>query len=188
MKKIGVLALQGAFIEHIDRLKSLGAEGFEIRQPRDVHGDIDGLILPGGESTTMSKLLHDLELFAPLDTMIRGGLPVFGTCAGLLLLAKDVTNHGAPGFGTMDIVAHRNAYGRQLGSFYTESDFAGCGKVPMTFIRAPYIFSAGDGVEILAETSGRFVAARQRHQLVTAFHPELGEDTTVHRYFLEQVI
>jgi len=186
--RIGVLALQGAFIEHIGRLRELGAECFEIRQERDIRAPLDGLILPGGESTVMGMLLRDLNLFDPLLSMLRGGLPVLGTCAGLLLLANKVTNGGAPGFATMDITARRNAYGRQPGSFYTAAEFKGLGVIPMTFIRAPFIESAGVDVEILAEIDGRIVAARQRNQLATAFHPELGGDASVHRYFLSEVV
>lgn len=182
--RIGVLALQGAFIEHITRLRKLDVEGFEIRQESDIREAMDGLILPGGESTVMCMLLRDLNLYDPLLSMLRDGLPVYGTCAGLLLLAKNVTNFGSPGFATMDITARRNAYGRQLGSFYVVSDFKGLGKIPMTFIRAPYIESVGKDVQILAETGGHIVAARQGNQLVTSFHPELSNDASVHQYFL----
>ena len=187
---IGVLALQGAFIEHINALRKLGAESFELRQRSDAYRPMDGLILPGGESTVMSKLLIDLDMFDPLLSMLRGGLPVFGTCAGLLLLAKNIVSDGAPGFATMDITARRNAYGRQLGSFFINGDFKGLGRIPMTFIRAPYIDSAdtGAGVEILAESGGRIVAVRQGSQFVTAFHPELSGDQSVHRYFLDDII
>ncbi|MCL2227262.1 MAG: pyridoxal 5'-phosphate synthase glutaminase subunit PdxT [Oscillospiraceae bacterium] len=185
--RIGVLALQGAFAEHIAKLEELGVEGFEIRQRGDISSSMDGLILPGGESTVIGKLLRELELFAPLLSMIQEGLPVFGTCAGLLLLAKDVLGESALGFSTMDVYARRNAYGRQLGSFCAEGDFAGLGVIPMTFIRAPYIESVGPDVSVLAEEGGRIVAARQGRQLVTAFHPELGGDQAVHRYFLENL-
>ena len=186
--RIGVLALQGAFIEHINRLRDLGADGFEIRQERDIQSPMDGLILPGGESTVMNKLLRDLNLYDPLLSMIIDGLPVFGTCAGLLLLAENVSNSGVPCFATMSITAKRNAYGRQLGSFFTESRFKGLGVIPMTFIRAPYIESVGEGVQILAETGGHIVSARQRNQLVTSFHPELSDNVSVHRFFLENMI
>ena len=185
--RIGILALQGAFIEHIHRLRELGADCFEIRQERDIQRHMDGLILPGGESTVMNMLLRDLNLYNPLLSMIKGGLPVLGTCAGLLLLAKNVTNNGAPCFATMNITAKRNAYGRQLGSFFTESCFKGLGVIPMTFIRAPYIESVSEEVSILAETGGHIVAARQRNQLVTSFHPELSENASVHKFFLENV-
>ena len=183
---VAVLALQGAFLEHEKMLEKLGADWFEIRQPRDLERPFDGLILPGGESTTMGKLLRDLDLYEPLRAKIQGGLPVYGTCAGLILLAETVDG-GVPCFATMDIAVKRNAYGRQLGSFYTEADFQGLGKVPMTFIRAPYIAAAGPKAQVLAEVDGHIVAARQGNQLVTAFHPELCADLRVHRYFLDMI-
>ena len=158
---VAILALQGAFIEHAAMLDRLGAAHFEIRQRRDLDRPFDGLILPGGESTTMRKLLHDLGLFQPLREQIESGLPVFGTCAGLILLAQSVEG-GAVCFGTMDIAVRRNAYGRQLGSFA----------------------AAGPKAEVLAEVDGHIVAARQDKQLVTAFHPELNDDLSVHQYFL----
>ena len=179
--RIAVLALQGAFIEHRQMLERLGVESFEVRQLRDWQQPKDGLIIPGGESTTMMRLLHDLQLYDPIREAIQKGLPTFGTCAGLILLDRQ---H----LGTMDIDARRNAYGRQLGSFRTEAPFRGIDhRVPMTFIRAPYIDKVGDGVEVLAQVDGRMVAARQGRQLVTAFHPELDDDTAVHRLFLESV-
>ncbi|MDY4430313.1 pyridoxal 5'-phosphate synthase glutaminase subunit PdxT [Evtepia sp.] len=183
---VAVLALQGAFLEHEKMLEKLGADWFEIRQPRDLDRPFDGLILPGGESTTMGKLLRDLDLYEPLRAKIQGGLPVYGTCAGLILLAETVDG-GVPCFATMDIAVKRNAYGRQLGSFYTEADFQGLGKIPMTFIRAPYIAAAGPKAQVLAEVDGHIVAARQGNQLVTAFHPELSDDLSVHQYFLNML-
>lgn len=183
---IGILALQGAFQEHGIMLDRLGVQHFEVRQLRDLERPFDGLILPGGESTTMGKLLRDLELFEPLQKKIQAGLPVFGTCAGLILLARSVEG-GVPCFGTMDIVAKRNAYGRQLSSFYTEAVFSNLGHVPMTFIRGPYIEAVGAKAEVLAEVDGHIVAARQGHQLVTAFHPELSEDLSIHRFFLDMI-
>lgn len=183
---VAVLALQGAFLEHEKMLEKLGADWFEIRQPRDLDRPFDGLILPGGESTTMGKLLRDLDLYEPLRAKIQGGLPVYGTCAGLILLAETVEG-GVPCFATMDIAVKRNAYGRQLGSFYTEADFQGLGKIPMTFIRAPYIAAAGPKAQVLAEVDGHIVAARQGNQLVTAFHPELSDDLSVHQYFLNML-
>ncbi len=183
---IAILALQGAFAEHAKMLDQLETDHFEIRQPRDLGRPFDGLILPGGESTVMRKLLHELRLYEPIRARICDGMPVFGTCAGLILLAKNVEG-GLPCFATMDIAARRNAYGRQLGSFYTEAVCKGVGTVPMTFIRAPYIASVSDGVEVLATVGERIVAARQGSQLVTAFHPELNGDLSLHRYFLEMV-
>lgn len=186
MVMVAILALQGAFIEHERSLDGLGVDHFEIRQKADLDRPFDALIIPGGESTVIGKLLRDLEILPPLRDRIEKGLPVFGTCAGLIVLAKNVIG-GAPSIATMDITVKRNAYGRQLGSFYTEDGFDGLGSIPMTFIRAPYIDSVGEGVEILSEVDGRIVAARQGRQLVTAFHPELADDLSVHRYFLEEV-
>lgn len=180
---VAVLALQGAFLEHEQMLKKLGADYFEIRQKKDLNRSFDALILPGGESTVMRKLLLELDIYDALKEKILSGLPVFGTCAGLIILA-DKVEAGVPCFGTMNITAKRNAYGRQLGSFHTDAEFDGLGQVPMTFIRAPYIAQAGEGVEILAEVDGKIVAARQGRQLVTAFHPELDGDTRIHEYFL----
>lgn len=186
MVMVAILALQGAFIEHERSLDGLGVDHFEIRQKADLDRPFDALIIPGGESTVIGKLLRDLKILSPLRDRIEKGLPVFGTCAGLIVLAKNVIG-GVPSIATMDITVKRNAYGRQLGSFYTEDGFDGLGDIPMTFIRAPYIDSVGEGVEILSEVDGRIVAARQGRQLVTAFHPELTDDLSVHRYFLEEV-
>ena len=183
--RIGVLALQGAFAEHMTMLARTGAEGFEIRQLRDIEKPFDGLILPGGESTVMGKLLHDLALFDPLRSLVKGGMPVFGTCAGLILLANTIVGESSAWLATMDITAHRNAYGRQLGSFRTKAEFAKLGEIPMTFIRAPLIESIRGDAEALAVVDGNIVAARQKRQLVTAFHPELDDDLTVYKYFLE---
>ena len=186
MVTVAILALQGAFIEHEQVLDRLGVDRFEIRQRSDLERPFDALIIPGGESTVIGKLLKDLGILSPLRDRIEKGLPVFGTCAGLIVLSKNVIG-GVPSLATMDITVKRNAYGRQLGSFYTEDGFDGIGKIPMTFIRAPYIDSVGKDVEVLSEVDGRIVAARQGKQLVTAFHPELTEDLSVHRYFLEEV-
>lgn len=180
---VGILALQGAFAEHGQMLDRLNVPHFEIRQLRDLEKKPDRLILPGGESTVMNKLLHELGLFEPIKKLIEGGMPVFGTCAGMILLSRDVED-GTSCFGTMNIRVRRNAYGRQLGSFYTEDNFNGIGTVPMTFIRAPFAEEAYDGAEVLATVDGRIVAARQGRQLVTAFHPELTDNTAVHEYFL----
>ena len=185
--QIGVLAVQGAFIEHERILKSLGAEVFEIRQLRDLDRHLDGLVLPGGESTVQGKLLHDLGLFEPLKHLIEKGLPTFGTCAGLILLANKLSNDSHTYFGALPATVERNAYGRQLGSFYAEENFEGIGKVPMTFIRAPLIQSASEGVQVLATVNDQIVAIRYKNQLAISFHPELNEDLRVHRYFLEMI-
>lgn len=183
-KRIGVLALQGAFHEHRAALSRLGAESFEIRSKADLTPNMAGLILPGGESTVMGKLLHELELFFPIKSMIDEGLPVFGTCAGLILLSKRISNEDHTYFDAMDITTKRNAYGRQLGSFKTNAPFKGIGQVPMVFIRAPLIESVSEQVEVLSQTEGAITAARQENMLVTAFHPELTPDLRVHEYFL----
>lgn len=183
MMTVAVLALQGAFAEHGAMLDRLGAEHFEIRQKKDLDRHFDRLILPGGESTVMGKLLKDCEMLEPIRQRILEGMPVFGTCAGLILLAEQVED-GDAHLGTMQIRAKRNAYGRQLGSFYTEAEFQGIGTVPMTFIRAPYIDRVWGEAEVLAEVDGKIVAARQGNQLVTAFHPELADSLEVHQYFL----
>ena len=188
--KIGVLALQGAFAEHRKMLKKLGIESFEIRKKSDLsdavnNNDIDGLIIPGGESTVIGKLLYDLDLFDDIKKLILEGLPVFGTCAGLILLAKEIENDSRTYLGAMDIKVRRNAYGRQLGSFFTESEFKGVGVIPMTFIRAPYISSVGKNVEILSEVNGNVVAAKENNILVTSYHPELNDNLRVHEFFVE---
>lgn len=188
--KIGVLALQGAFAEHIKMLEKLWIESFEIRKKSDLsnainNNDVDGLIIPGGESTVIGKLLYDLDLFDDIKKLVLKGLPVFGTCAGLILLAKEIENDNRTYLGAMDIKVRRNAYGRQLGSFFTESEFKGLGVVPMTFIRAPYISSVGKKVEILSEVDGNIVAAKENNILVTSYHPELNDDLKVHEFFIE---
>ena len=186
---IGVLALQGAFIEHEQMLRTIGAETFQIRQLSDLKKPKDGIIIPGGESTAQLKLLRELGLLDPLREEIKQGMPVFGTCAGLILLAKNVEGETTPRIATMDIEARRNAYGRQLGSFTTKGHVENIGTdVPMTFIRAPYIHQIeSPRCQPLATIEGRIVAARQGAQLATAFHPELGTDTRIHRYFLKIV-
>lgn len=185
--KIGVLAVQGAFAEHRQILEKLGAETFEIRQLRDLEQHFDGLVLPGGESTVQGKLLHDLGLFEPLKNLIEKGLPTFGTCAGLILLANKLSNDSHTYFGTLPATVERNAYGRQLGSFYVEENFEGIGKIPMTFIRAPLIQKVAEGVQVLATVNDQIVAIRYKNQLAISFHPELNEDLRVHKYFLEML-
>lgn len=187
MTKIGILALQGAFAEHEQVLKVLGVETVQIRNRQDweAHADLDGLILPGGESTVMGKLLHDLDLFDLIKAKIDAGLPVFGTCAGLILLAKTIVGDQTKHLASMDISVARNAYGRQLGSFVTNADFKGIGEIPMVFIRGPIIETVGPEVEVLSQVKGAIVAAKEKHMLVTSFHPELTGDTRVHAYFLE---
>lgn len=184
---VGVLAVQGAFIEHIVMLNQLNVKTVEIRKKKDLDQRIDGLVFPGGESTTMGKLLHELELFHPIKKKITDGVPVFGTCAGMILLAKEIDQDNAVHFGTMDICVVRNAYGRQLGSFRSFSAFAEETTIEMPFIRAPYIRSMGPNVQILSVVENKVVAARQGNQLVTAFHPELTSNLSVHKYFLNMI-
>lgn len=189
MTKIGILALQGDFEEHEQVLKELGVETGQIRNRQDWEAniDLDGLILPGGESTVMGKLLHDLDLFEPIKGKFEEGLPVFGTCAGLILLAKTIVGEQTKHLASMDINVARNAYGRQLGSFVTNADFKGIGEIPMIFIRGPIIETVGPAVEVLSQVKGAIVAAKEKQMLVTSFHPELTGDTRVHAYFLEMV-
>ena len=185
--KIGILALQGAFIEHKAMLDKLGIDSFEIRQLKDIEQDFDGLILPGGESSVMGKLLRDLGLFDPLREKIKNGLPVFGTCAGMILLAKEIDNDERRHFSCMDITVKRNAYGRQLGSFVTKDKFEGIGDVEMVFIRAPFVSEVKEGVDILSIVNENIVAVRQKNMLATSYHPELTNDLSVHKYFIKIV-
>ena len=184
--KIGVLALQGAFIEHIQVLQDLGAETVELRQAADLQQELTGLVLPGGESTVQGKLLHDLGMYDALREQITAGLPVLATCAGMILLAERLSNDDKVHFATTPITVRRNAYGRQLGSFRTHAAFGSLDAIPMTFIRAPYIEQVGEGVQVLSKVGGKIVAAQYGKQLALAFHPELdvAESTAVHEYFL----
>jgi pyridoxal 5'-phosphate synthase pdxT subunit len=186
---IGVLALQGAFIEHVKMLARLGASPREVRLPSDLVG-LDGLIIPGGESTTIGKLLVSYELLDPLRRLVGSGFPIYGTCAGTILLARDIGGLDQPLLATMDLVVQRNAFGRQLQSFETDVKVAGLGDEPFraVFIRAPAITSTGPDVDVLASLeNGPIVAARQGSLLVTCFHPELTNDARFHGLFLEQV-
>ena len=185
--KIGILALQGAFVEHEKVLAKLGLESVELRNLEEFQkyqSALSGLILPGGESTAMGKLLRDQQMLTPLRETILNGLPVFGTCAGLILLARQITSQEESHIATMDIVVERNAYGRQLGSFYTEAECKGIGQIPMTFIRGPIISSVGEDVEILATVDNQIVAAQEKNMLVSSFHPELTDDVRLHQYFI----
>lgn len=184
VKKIAVLALQGAFVEHEKRIRNLGAECVEIRQKADLMQDLDGIILPGGESTVQGKLLTELGMLELLQDRIRSGFPVLGTCAGLILLAGELGDGEHVWLDTLPVRVRRNAYGRQLGSFHVSGEMKGIGKVPMTFIRAPYVESVGEGVEVLATVAKRIVAVRYENQLGIAFHPELDEDKSIHEMFL----
>ena len=184
--KIGILALQGAFIEHQNILKKLSVDAFLIKTVDDLNQPMDGLILPGGESTSMRKLLDTLNLFTPIKTLIENGLPTFGTCAGMILLAKEIENDSRKHFDIMPITVKRNAYGRQLGSFYTE-DFFNRQKIPMVFIRAPYVSSCTVDVDVLSVVDEHIVAVKYKHILATAFHPELSQDLYVFNYFIHMI-
>lgn len=186
--KIGVLALQGAFIEHIKILASLGVQAIEVRKAEQLR-DLDGLIIPGGESTTFGKLAAEFDLIAPLRKFCQTGKPVWGTCAGMIFLAKDV-GRKQPVIGLMDVKVKRNAFGRQVDSFETDLDIPALGKPPFhaIFIRAPLIESVGKKVEVLAKLgNGTIVAARQGNLLATSFHPELTNDSRFHRYMIERL-
>ena len=187
-KRAAVLALQGDFAEHEAALRQCGAEVMEIRQRADLQKTFDALVIPGGESTVIGKLLRELELFSPLQKRIRAGLPVFATCAGLILLADRIENDSISYFRTVDVTVRRNAYGRQLGSFHTEGDFAAVGQVPMSFIRAPSIERAGAGVTVLSEFNGKPTAVLQGNQLALAYHPELLADHRILSWFLERIV
>ena len=188
--RIGVLALQGAFIEHIQVMRKLGAEASPVRLPAELKG-LNGLIIPGGESTTILNLMHSLGLLGPIKEMAQADFPIWGTCAGMVCLAKRVSNTNSSMVETlaaMNMVVRRNAFGRQVDSFETELKVAVLGDrpFPAVFIRAPIVESAEPPVEILARLGGdTIVAARQGRLLATAFHPELTADLRLHRYFLE---
>jgi 5'-phosphate synthase pdxT subunit len=185
---VGVLALQGAFIEHKQRLRELGATPLEVRLPEDLNG-LDGLIIPGGESTTIGKLATTFGLIEPLRAFARTK-PTWGTCAGLIFLARDIGMDRQPILGVMDVVVNRNAFGRQVDSFETDLPIQGLEGDPFhaIFIRAPIITAAGPEVEVLATLDdGRIVAAQQNHLLATAFHPELTPDPRLHAHFLHLI-
>lgn len=171
--RIGVLALQGAFIEHERKIRGMGAESVELRSLRDLSFPLDGIVLPGGESTVQMKLLRESGMYSPLKAMIEDGIPVLGTCAGLILLSSSIEGQTETCFSTLPVTVRRNAYGRQLGSFHASASVEGEGAVEMTFIRAPVITEAGEGVEILSRVGGRIVAVRYKNQYALAFHPEL---------------
>jgi 5'-phosphate synthase pdxT subunit len=185
--KIGILAVQGAFVEHRKMLETLGVECIELRKKSDI-GDIDGLVLPGGESTVQGQLLRELDMFDTLKEKIEGGLPTLATCAGLILLSEKLSNDNNVYLGTLPVTTRRNAYGRQLGSFQTTENVNGIGDFSMTFIRAPYIEGINSpDVDVLASCNGKIVAVRYKNQLGLTFHPELNDDCRLHKYFLDMV-
>lgn len=191
--RIGVLAVQGNFREHIAHLDACGAETVRVRRPADLEG-IDGLVFPGGETTAMSNLIRLHELEAPLRSALAGGLPVYGSCAGMILLAGEVldTRDDAINFSALDITVRRNAFGRQVDSFETEIPFDGGDRIRAVFIRAPWVEKVGPEAKVLAEVADASgapvaVAVQQDNALVTSFHPELTDDLSVHEHFLQMV-
>ncbi len=187
MKRIGVLALQGAVREHIQMLENLGCEAVEVKQKQDLL-KLDGLVLPGGESTTMRKLLDRFELLEPIRELAQRGLPMFGTCAGLILMANTLVNDESH-LAVMDVTVERNSYGRQVESFEVKLDIPKIGKaIPAVFIRAPHMKTVGKDVEILAEHEGKIILARDGHLLGCSFHPELTSDTRILEYFVVSMV
>lgn len=184
---IAVLAVQGAFIEHEKVLSSLGATCIELRKREDALKHFDALVLPGGESTVQSKLIRELGMEDILKEKIMNGLPVLATCAGMILLADEIAGGEAPHLGLLPVRVKRNAYGRQLGSFYTEADFGDLGKIPMTFIRAPYVEEVYDDTKILATVDDKIVAVEHKNIIAVAFHPELDDNTALHQYFMGKI-
>jgi 5'-phosphate synthase pdxT subunit len=184
---VGVLALQGDFREHIAAVKACGKNAIEVRTPADL-AQVDALILPGGESTTIIHLAENFRLYQPIKDRIAQGLPVFGSCAGMILLADRILDgkEGQKTFGGMNVTVRRNAFGRQVDSF--ESDLNFCGKsIHAVFIRAPWVEEVGQGVQVLAEAAGHPVAIQQGNLLATSFHPELTSDLAIHTYFFEEI-
>ncbi|MCE2462558.1 MAG: pyridoxal 5'-phosphate synthase glutaminase subunit PdxT [Dehalococcoidia bacterium] len=184
--KVGVLAVQGDFAEHIAVLKRLGVDTAEVRLPRDLEG-VEALIMPGGESTTISYLMDLYDLKGPIKEMAGMGVPIWGTCAGMIMMARELTDKEPTPMGLMDILVTRNAFGRQIDSFEADLEIKNLGHEAFraVFIRAPVIFDVGQGVDVLAHLpDGKPVAVQQRNLLATAFHPELSPDTRLHQYFL----
>jgi len=187
--KIGVLAIQGDFAEHIAILRGLGIETQEVRLPHQFRG-LDGLIIPGGESTTLSRLMTIYELREPIQDMASGGKAIWGTCAGMIMMASEITEKDPVPLGLMDITVIRNAFGRQINSFEQDLTIKSLDPVPYhaIFIRAPIISRVGNEVQILAALSdGRAVAVQQNHLLATSFHPELTRDVSLHKQFVQMV-
>ena len=184
---VAVLAVQGALIEHEKALERLGVETVELRKAEDLEQDFDGLVLPGGESTVQSRLLKELSMFETLKKKIEEGLPVLATCAGLILLAQNISNDENRCFATLPVTVKRNAYGRQLGSFYYEGEIKEIGTFPMEFIRAPYIESVEKNVEILAQVEEKIVGVAYKNQLAFSFHPELTGNDRIHDKFIELI-
>lgn len=187
--KVGILCVQGAFIEHKKMLEALGVECVELRKKADVtENALDGLVFPGGESTVQGKLMRELDMFFDIQKLVQSGLPVLATCAGLILLSEHISGDKTVHLGTLPVTVKRNAYGRQLGSFVTKSNFEGLGEFEMTFIRAPYIEKTENSeVKVLAVVDEKIVAVQYKNQLAMAFHPEMGSDTRIHELFVNAI-
>ena len=189
MMNIACMALQGDFAEHEAVFRQLGHNTLQLRQKSDLKKPFDALILPGGESTVQSRMLKELKLFAPLKQLISNGLPVMATCAGTILLAEKIDGSEEVHFGTLPVTVRRNAFGRQLASFYIDGTFSGIPeKVPMPFIRAPQIIKYQDGVEILSTYDGQATAVKCRNQLAMTYHPEITTNDEIHRFFLKNMV
>ena len=185
---VGVLAVQGAFIEHERAMEKLGVSCIELRNSKDLEKHYDALIFPGGESTVQGKLLRESGMSDIIKKQIENGMPVLATCAGMILLASKIEDDNTKHLATMPVTVKRNAYGRQLGSFHTTDYVKGIGQVPMTFIRAPYISQVDGNVDVLAKVDGKIVGVRYNNQLAFAFHPELDDNLSIHKMFLESVL
>lgn len=187
MITIGILDLQGAVKEHVDKINNIsGATALRVKNRADLEA-IDGLIIPGGESTTIGKLLRDFHMLSPLKSKIENGLPVWGTCAGMIILAKSILGSDHNHLGVMDIEVRRNAYGSQLDSFITDEILEDVSEeiIPLVFIRAPYVEKVHEGVKVLCKLDEKIIACRQNNMLATSFHPELTKDLTMHKYFYD---
>jgi 5'-phosphate synthase pdxT subunit len=187
MMRIAVLALQGDFAEHESVFRRMDIPTCQLRQKNDLQQQFDALVLPGGESTVQGKMLRELDMFEDIRNLINSGMPVMATCAGTILLARQILDDKNLHLGTLGISVRRNAYGRQVNSFCTSGTFAGMQEVPMSFIRAPQIEFCFPGVKVLAEHDGRITAVQQGRQLAMTFHPELGTDTRIAEYFLREM-
>jgi 5'-phosphate synthase pdxT subunit len=186
--KIGILALQGAFREHEQMLQNLGAETVLVKKPEHLEG-LDGIVIPGGESTSIGRLLREYQLIEPIRKMASEGMPVFGTCAGMIVMAKEIVGGEEPHLALMDVSVNRNSFGRQVDSFETDLDIPAIGDSPFpaVFIRAPHIANVGEACEVLGTYQDRIVAVKQGNLLALSFHPELTNDDRFHRLFLKMV-
>ncbi|SHK11171.1 pyridoxal phosphate synthase yaaE subunit [Alicyclobacillus tolerans] len=189
MMKIGVVAVQGAFREHQRMLNQLGVDTIEIKRSQHLE-NLNGIVLPGGESTSIGKLMREYGLIEPIREMVQQGTPIFGTCAGMIVMAKTISSGEEPHLAVMDVTVSRNSFGRQKDSFEADLDMDVIGSTPFpaVFIRAPHIESVGENVRVLSRYQGRIVAVQEKHCLAISFHPELTDDSRIHQYFLEKIV